>query len=101
MITVIAEIKVRPGRRDAVLQQINALLPTVRAEQGCGSYVPMIDFNGQVPWRKTVPDSIFMLEEWESLNHLEQHQQQAHMHHHREAIKQDVEEVVIHILDKP
>lgn len=101
MITVIAEIQVKPGRRDAVLAQIEALLPTVRAEAGCGCYQPLVDLNAQVPWRKTAPDAIFMYEEWESLSHLEQHQQQAHMDHHREAIKQDIEDVVIHILEKP
>ncbi|WP_114192295.1 putative quinol monooxygenase [Edaphovirga cremea] len=100
MITVIAEIKVKPGRREAVMREIEKLLPTVLAEHGCVSYVPMVDFNAQVPWRKTAPDSIFMLEEWESLSHLEQHQQMDHMDQHRATIKQDVLDVVIHILEK-
>ncbi len=100
MITVIAEIKVKPGRRDAVLEKIIALLPSVLAEKGCHRYEPYVDFNGQIPWRKTVPDSIFMVEDWESLAHLEAHQQAAHMDKHRENIKADVLDVVIHIIEK-
>ena len=100
MITVIAEIKVKPGRRDSVMEKIIALLPDVQAEKGCHRYEPYVDFNGQIPWRKTVPDSIFMLEDWESLAHLEAHQQAEHMAKHRENIKADVLDVVIHIIEK-
>ena len=41
-----------------------------------------------------------MLEDWESLAHLEAHQQAAHMDKHRENIKADVLDVVIHIIEK-
>ncbi|KAA8727625.1 MAG: antibiotic biosynthesis monooxygenase [Ewingella americana] len=100
MITVIAEIIMKPGRRDAVLEKINALLPSVLAEEGCHRYDPFTDFNGQIPWRKSAPDSVFMVEEWESLAHLEAHQQAAHMNKHRENIKADVQDVVINIIEK-
>lgn len=100
MITVIAEIIVKPGRRDAVLEKINALLPSVLAEDGCHRYDPFVDFNGQIPWRKSAPNSIFMLEDWESLAHLEAHQQADHMDKHRENIKADVLDVVINIIEK-
>ena len=100
MITVIAEIKVKPGRRDSVIEKITELLPSVLAEKGCHRDEPYVDFNGQIPWRKTVPESIFMLEDWESLAHLEAHQQAEHMDKHLENIKADVLDVVIHIIEK-
>jgi len=100
MITVIAEIKVKPGRRDSVMEKIIALLPDVQAEKGCHRYEPYVDFNGQIPWRKTVPDSIFMLEDWESLAHLEAHQQAEHIDKQSQNIKPDVVEVEIHISEK-
>ncbi|MFI3309895.1 antibiotic biosynthesis monooxygenase [Ewingella allii] len=100
MITVIAEIIMKPGRRDAVLEKINALLPSVLAEEGCHRYDPFTDISGQIPWRKSAPDSVFMVEEWESLAHLEAHQQAAHMNAHRENIKADVQDVVINIIEK-
>ncbi|CFQ53786.1 ygin protei involved in menadione metabolism [Yersinia frederiksenii] len=99
MITVFAEIKVKPGRRQAVLQAIEKLQPAVLAEEGCGGYAPMIDVPTQLGWQKKSPDSIFMMEKWQSVQHLEQHLQMEHMHQHREVVKDDVLDVVIYILD--
>jgi len=67
MITVIAEICVKPGRRTAVLQAIEKLTPTVLQEEGGGSYQALIDHKAQVPWKQYSPDSIFMVEHWKSL----------------------------------
>ncbi|CNF43025.1 putative quinol monooxygenase [Yersinia frederiksenii] len=99
MITVFAEIKVKPGRRQAVLQAIEKLQPAVLAEEGCGGYAPMIDVPTQLDWQKKSPDSIFMMEKWQSVQHLERHLQMEHMHLHREVVKNDVLDVVIYILD--
>lgn len=99
MLTVIAEICVKSGRRTAVLQAIEALIPTVLREEGCGQYLPLIDVKAQIPWKQHSPDSVFMFEQWESLRHLEQHQQAAHMEQHRSLIKNDVVEVKIYVLE--
>lgn len=101
MLTVLAEICVKPGRRTAVLAAIETLTPTVLQEEGCGSYQALVDHQAQVPWKQNSPDSIFMVEHWESLRHLEQHQQADHMERHRSAIKEDVVEVKIFILEQP
>jgi quinol monooxygenase YgiN len=60
----------------------------------------LTDYKAQVPWRKTAPDSIFMLEQWKSIRHLEQHQQTPHMDEHRAHIRNDVVDVTFHILEK-
>ncbi|EFE96532.1 putative quinol monooxygenase [Serratia odorifera] len=99
MITVIAEIKVKPGHRESVLQAIEKLIPSVLAEDGCGGYQPMIDHNAQLPWKQTVPDSIFMLEKWASLAHLEKHLEMEHMHRHRATIKDSVLGINIQVLE--
>ncbi|MTD27752.1 putative quinol monooxygenase [Erwinia sorbitola] len=99
MLTVIAEICIKPGRRTAVLHAIEKLTPTVLDEEGCGSYQALIDHKAQVPWKQYSPDSIFMVEQWESLRHLEQHQQTDHMEAHRTAIKDDVVDVKIYVLE--
>lgn len=49
MLTVIAEICVKPGRRTAVLQAIENVTPTVLEEAGCGSYQALTDYKAQVP----------------------------------------------------
>ena len=51
MITVIAEIKVKPGHRATVLQAIEKLVPLVLAEEGCGEYTPMVDSHTHAPGR--------------------------------------------------
>ena len=99
MLTVIAEICIKPGRRTDVLHAIQQLTPTVLEEEGCGSYQALTDHKAQVPWKQHSPDSIFMVEHWESLRHLEQHQQAGHMEIHRTAIKDDVVDVKIFVLE--
>ncbi|QHM72433.1 putative quinol monooxygenase [Mixta intestinalis] len=101
MLTVVAEICVKPGRREAVLAAIRELTPTVLQEDGCSKYKALVDHQAQVPWKQNQPDSIFMLEYWESLRHLEQHQQQPHMDAHRERIKDDVLDVKILVMEDP
>lgn len=99
MLTVVAEICVKPGRRQVVLDAIQQLIPTVLDEEGCHQYDALVDHQAQVPWKHNLPDSIFMLEKWESLRHLEQHQQMLHMEEHRGRIKDDVVDVKILALE--
>ncbi|MBE5254018.1 MAG: putative quinol monooxygenase [Enterobacterales bacterium endosymbiont of Blomia tropicalis] len=99
MLTVVAEICVKPGRRQVVLDAIQQLIPTVLDEEGCHQYDALVDHQAQVPWKHNLPDSIFMLEKWESLRHLEQHQQMLHMEEHRGRIKDDVVDVKILVLE--
>mgnify|MGYP003460632695 CR=1 FL=1 len=44
MLTVIAEIRTRPGQhhRQAVLDQFAKIVPTVLKEEGCHGYAPMV-----------------------------------------------------------
>lgn len=99
MLTVVAEICVKPGRREVVLAAIKGLIPTVLAEEGCGKYEALVDHQTQMPWKQNSPDSIYMLENWASLRHLAQHQQTAHMEAHRTLIKDDVKDVKIFVLE--
>ncbi|MCX8960953.1 antibiotic biosynthesis monooxygenase [Erwinia psidii] len=99
MLTVIAEICVRPGRRSAVIEEIEKLIPLVLQEEGCGQYLPLVDHIAQIPWKQHSPDSIFMIEHWDSMRHLEEHQQSPHMEKHRSLIKDDVVEVKIFVLE--
>ena len=99
MLTVVAEICIKPGRRAVVLEAIHHLIPTVLQEEGCHQYDALVDHQAQVPWKHNSPDSIFMLEQWDSLRHLEQHQQMPHMDAHRATIKDDVGAVKILVLE--
>lgn len=100
MLTVIAEIRTRPGQhhRQAVLDQFAKLVPVVLQEEGCHGYVPLVDHAAGVSFQSTSPDSIVMVEQWESVAHLEAHLQTPHMKAYAEAVKGDVLETSIRIL---
>ncbi|SFT85326.1 Quinol monooxygenase YgiN [Kosakonia arachidis] len=100
MLTVIAEIRTRPGQhhRQAVLDQFAKIVPVVLQEEGCHGYEPLVDHAAGVSYQATAPDSITMVERWESVAHLEAHLQTAHMKAWSEAVKGDVLETHIRIL---
>lgn len=101
MLTVIAEIRTRPGQhhRKVVLDAFAKIIPTVLEEEGCHGYAPLVDHNAQVAFQTTAPDSIFMVEKWESIAHLEAHLATPHMKSHKAAVKDDVLDIHIHILE--
>ncbi len=53
MLTVIAEIRTRPGQhhRQAVLDQFAKIIPTVLKEEGCHGYAPMVDHAAGVSFK--------------------------------------------------
>ncbi|SUG96447.1 quinol monooxygenase [Salmonella enterica subsp. enterica] len=89
MLTVIAEIRTRPGQhhRQAVLDQFAKIIPTVLKEEGCHGYAPMVDHAAGVSFQTLAPDSIVMIEQWESVAHLEAHLQTPHMKAYSDAVK--------------
>ena len=93
MLTVIAEIRTRPGQhhRQAVLDQFAKIIPTVLQEAGCHGYAPLVDHAAGVSFQT-------MVEQWESVAHLEAHLQTPHMKAWSEAVKGDVLETSIRIL---
>ncbi|EBR3718307.1 antibiotic biosynthesis monooxygenase [Salmonella enterica subsp. enterica serovar Benue] len=101
MLTVIAEIRTRPGQhhRQAVLDQFAKIIPTVLKEEGCHGYAPMVDHAAGVSFQTLAPDSIVMIEQWESIAHLEAHLQTPHMKAYSDAVKDDVLEMNIRILE--
>lgn len=101
MLTVLAEIRTRPGahHRQAVIDSFTIVVPLVLKEAGCHGYQPLVDNAAHVAFQTTAPDSIFMVEQWETVAHLEAHLQTAHMQEHSERVKNDVLEVHIRILE--
>lgn len=101
MLTIIAEIRTRSGgqHRQNVLNAFQKIIPTVLAEDGCHGYEPLIDHKSNASFQTQEPDTIVMLEKWESVAHLEAHLPTPHMQAHHAAVKDDVIDVKIKILE--
>lgn len=100
MLTIIAEIRTKSAgqHRQNVLDAFQ-IIPTVLAEDGCHGYEPLIDHKSNASFQTHEPDTIVMLEKWESVAHLEAHLATPHMQAHHEAVKDDVIDVKIKILE--
>ncbi|HDK8954261.1 TPA: antibiotic biosynthesis monooxygenase [Acinetobacter baumannii] len=101
MLTIIAEIRTQSGgqHRQNVLNAFQKIIPTVLAEDGCHGYEPLVDHISNASFQNKDPDIIVMLEKWKSVAHLEAHLATPHMQAHHEAVKDDVVDVKIKILE--
>lgn len=100
MIHVIATVELKGGTREAFLDVFHKLMPKVLAEDGCIAYGPTVDLRtgltAQVPLRD---NTVTIIEQWESLEHLRAHLASAHMATYREDVKDCVTGVEIQVLE--
>jgi len=79
MIHVVAEIELKPGKRQEFLEILQKHVLKVRQEKGCIAYAPMVDVAsspiGNRPPREAV---VTILEQWESAGALKAHSQAPH-----------------------
>jgi quinol monooxygenase YgiN len=100
MIDVIATIRVKPGRREEFLAKFKANVPAVLAEQGCVHYYPTIDADSGISAQATDPNSVTVVEQWQSLDALHAHLAAPHMAAYRVTVKDIVEGVALKVLTK-
>jgi quinol monooxygenase YgiN len=99
MIRVVAVLTTKPGRRDELLAACKAILPVVRAEEGCVEYAPYIDADGIGAFQaKFGPDTLVILETWESPEALAAHAVADHMKEYGKKIRDLLESRAIHVL---
>jgi quinol monooxygenase YgiN len=100
MIHVIATIEVRPGQREAFLAEFRQVLPAVLAEAGCLAYGPAIDAETGIDRQtRKGQDTVTIIEQWDSVDHLKAHLAAPHMLAYREKIKDIVLGATLHILE--
>lgn len=99
MINVIAVITAKPGQRDNVLAAIAENLPKVRAEKGCIEYGPSIDAAGVAGKGVLGPDTVVIIEKWESMEDLKAHAAAPHMAQYAANTKDLLESRLIHVLE--
>jgi quinol monooxygenase YgiN len=100
MIHVLALLTAIPGKRDELLVAIRANTTTVLAEEGCIEYSAAVDAAEPAPaWSALGPDTVAVIEKWESRAALRQHAVAPHMAAFAAAVKDIVAGRVIHVLD--
>ncbi len=88
MIHVIAAIEVRPGKRAKFIAIFERNVPNVLAEDGCIAYGPTVDVETGIPVQVPLRENtVTIVEQWESLEHLQAHLNAPHMATYREEVK--------------
>ena len=100
MLTVIAEIQIHEGivHFETVLNAFKNVTPKVLQEAGCFGYELYIDQDSNASFQYKPSNSIIMFEKWQSLAHLEQHLNTAHMQDFQKTVKDAVKETKIRIM---
>jgi quinol monooxygenase YgiN len=96
MIHVLAIITAKPGQRAMLLKAFKTIVPTVRAEEGCIEYGPVVDVDGADP--AFGPDTFVVVEKWESMAMLQAHSVAPHMKAYGEKTKDLVVKRAVHVL---
>jgi len=95
MVHVIASIRVQPGCLSRFLEIFKSNVPAVRAEKGCIEYRPAVDVEAGLPPQLLEPDTVVVIEKWDSLEAL-----RPHMLAYREKVKELVTSVSLKVLQE-
>src|SRR6185369_14430004 len=96
MVHVIAIITAHPGKRAQLLELFQAVIPTVREEQGCIEYGVAVDVAKADPGFG--PDTYVVIEKWESLETLKAHSVAPHMKAFAQAAGALIAKRAVHVL---
>ena len=100
MIHVIATVEVAEGRRDDFLDRFGRVVPLVRAETGCLEYGPAIDAATDIAAQQPVRNNVVVVvEQWESLEALNDHLVAPHMAEYRTSVKDLVVSTSLRVLE--
>jgi len=99
MIHVVAVITAKPGMRASILQAFRANGPAVKAEAGCIEYGAAVDLEGGPKFQTQYgPDTLVVIEKWESIDALKAHAAAPHMAAYAAKTKDMIASRLIHIL---
>ena len=89
MVHVIATLELTRGTLDYFLSEFKLLAPQVLAENGCLEYGATIDIDCGITAQNPVrPDTVTVIEKWETIEALKTHLDAPHMLQYRERVKE-------------
>ena len=98
MIHVLASIKVKPGKRDNLLENLKSNIPNVIKEKGCIEYNSTIDVDYHMDNQTFDENMVTIIEKWENFETLKNHMHAPHMLSYRKNVKDLVENTSLKIL---
>lgn len=101
MIHVIASVSVRQGCRAEFLTAIAGIADAVRSERGCIEYQPAVDIDFGIDTQRLDPNSVLIVEKWESIDDLELHRKAPHLVQFKKKTKRLVKDMFIRVLVNP
>lgn len=100
MVSVLAFISIKPGKRPELIDLLKENIPNVLAEEGCIEYSATIDVTPPLP-RQVVDDNmVTIIEKWESPEALQAHLEAPHMLAYKEQVADIVEGATIRVLEE-
>jgi quinol monooxygenase YgiN len=99
MIHVVATVSLHPGKREDFLREFRAVSNAVLFEKGCKKYQPAADVPARLPRQVAFrPDTVTIIEEWDTLDDLKAHLAAPHMAVYREKVKDLVVSAQLQVL---
>ena len=99
LVHVVAVITAHSGKREEILSAFKKNVPLVHQEDGCIEYGAVIDTENVGPFQaKLGEDTFFVIEKWESLDHLMAHATSDHMKSYAAKTKDLIANRQIHVL---
>ena len=98
MIHVLASIRVKPGKRDILIEHLKSNIPNVIKEKGCIEYNSTIDMDFQIDNQAFDENMVTIIEKWEDFDSLKKHMNAPHMLSYRKNVKDLVEYTSLKIL---
>ena len=98
MIHVLASIKVKPGKRDFLIEHLKSNIPNVIKEKGCIEYNSTIDVDYHLDNQTFDENMVTIIEKWVNFDSLKKHMHAPHMLSYRENVKDLVEKTSLKIL---
>ena len=98
MIHVVAVIKAKTGKRNAILSAAENNLASVLAESGCIEYSLVFDADFGAFQTELGPDTFLVIEKWRDAAALKAHTSAPHMVRNSQKTKDWIESRVIHVL---
>ncbi len=99
MVHVIAIITAKPGLREAMLAEVDAVKAIVRAEDGCIEYQPTIDTPNVGDFQTEFGEDTFVvIEKWANMETLRAHARSKHMAEYASKVKDLMANRTVHVM---